>query len=140
MTKRIEGEQHKTRLNRRGFLTTAAAGLAAGPLLAACATSAPAVSGDTNEAARPKKDRYKMAFIQFMPHTVPAAWSKGIEDVLKIQQNVDYQLLDGQGKADVQINLMDTAINRASTQSSCSRSIASALGLRSRRLAPPAFR
>lgn len=28
-----------------------------------------------------KKDRYKMAFIQFMPHTVPAAWSKGIEDV-----------------------------------------------------------
>ena len=112
MTKRIEGEQHKTRLNRRGFLKTAAAGLAAGPLLAACATSAPAVSGDTNTAARPKKDRYKMAFIQFMPHTVPAAWSKGIEDVLKIQQNVDYQLLDGQGKADVQINLMDTAINQ----------------------------
>ena len=51
MTKRIEGEQHKTRLNRRGFLTTAAAGLAAGPLLAACAASAPAVSGDTNTAA-----------------------------------------------------------------------------------------
>ena len=112
MTKRIEGEEHEAGLNRRGFLKTAAAGLAAAPLLATCAASAPAVSGDTNPATRPKKDRYKMAFIQFMPHTVPAAWSKGIEDVLKIQQNVDYQLLDGQGKADVQINLMDTAINQ----------------------------
>src|SRR5581483_260503 len=59
------------------------------------------------------KDSYKMVFIQFMPHTVPAAWSKGIEDVLKVQANVDYQLLDGQAKVDTQITLMDTAINQA---------------------------
>jgi ribose transport system substrate-binding protein len=112
MAKRIKGEQHESRLDRRGFLTIATAGLAAGPLLAACATAAPTASGNTTIATRPKKDRYKMAFIQFMPHTVPAAWSKGIEDVLTIQQNIDYQLLDGQGKADVQVNLIDTAINQ----------------------------
>ena len=28
-------------------------------------------------------DNKKMAFIQWQPHTVPAAWSKGIEEVLK---------------------------------------------------------
>lgn len=53
----------------------------------------------------------KMAFIQFIPHTVPAAWSKGIEDVLSKQGNIDYQLLDGQAKVEVQISLMDTQIN-----------------------------
>ncbi len=30
-----------------------------------------------------------MAFIQRQPHTVPAAWSKGIEEVLSPQQVVD---------------------------------------------------
>jgi ABC-type sugar transport system substrate-binding protein len=53
----------------------------------------------------------KMAFIQFMPHTVPAAWSKGIEDVLSKQGGIDSQLLDGQAKIEVQISLMDTQIN-----------------------------
>ena len=53
-----------------------------------------------------------MVFIQFVQHTVPAAWSKGIEDILKTQQNVDYELLDGQAKADVQISHMTTAINQ----------------------------
>ena len=33
--------------------------------------------------ARAADMRYKMAFIQWQPHTVPAAWSKGIEEVLK---------------------------------------------------------
>lgn len=54
--------------------------------------------------------RYKMAFIQFMPHTVPAAWSKGIEEVLTPQNNIDYELLDGQGKAEVQVSLMETLV------------------------------
>src|SRR5688572_21544374 len=40
----------------------------------------------------------KMAFIEWQPHTVPAAWSKGIEDVLKNQQSIQYKLLDGQNK------------------------------------------
>jgi ribose transport system substrate-binding protein len=53
-----------------------------------------------------------MAFIQWQPHTVPAAWSKGIEEVLKPQQVIDYQLLDGQNKVDVQATLMDTLINQ----------------------------
>ena len=34
--------------------------------------------------------RSSMAFIQWQPHTVPAAWSKGIEEVLKTQQVIDY--------------------------------------------------
>src|SRR5450631_4175296 len=54
--------------------------------------------------------RYKMAFIQWQPHTVPAAWSKGIEEVLKPQQIIDYKLLDGQNKVEVQVSLMDTLI------------------------------
>src|SRR5215207_14945 len=33
--------------------------------------------------AKAQGTRYKMAFIQWQPHTVPAAWSKGIKEVLK---------------------------------------------------------
>jgi ABC-type sugar transport system substrate-binding protein len=55
--------------------------------------------------------RIKMAFIQWQPHTVSSAWSTGIEEVLKTQQNVDYRLLDGQNKVEVQVSLMDTLIN-----------------------------
>ena len=59
--------------------------------------------------------RYKMSFIQWQPHTVPAAWSKGIEEVLKPQQVVDYELLDGQNKVEVQASLMDTLINQGAS-------------------------
>jgi ABC-type sugar transport system substrate-binding protein len=62
--------------------------------------------------ARAQDTRYKMAFIQFMPHTVPNAWSKGIEEVLVPQQVIDYEVLDGQGKAEVQVSLMETLINQ----------------------------
>ncbi|MEO8243119.1 MAG: sugar ABC transporter substrate-binding protein [bacterium] len=61
--------------------------------------------------ARAEGDKVKMAFIQWQPHTVPAAWSKGIEDVVTIQNNIDYALLDGQNKVEVQVSLMDTLIN-----------------------------
>lgn len=61
--------------------------------------------------ARAADERMKMAFIQWQPHTVPAAWSKGIEEVLKTQQLIDYKLLDGQNKVEVQVSLMDTLIN-----------------------------
>ena len=57
----------------------------------------------------------KMAFIQWQPHTVPAAWSKGIEEVLKEQQSIQYKLLDGQNKVEVQVSLMDTLINEGSS-------------------------
>ena len=40
--------------------------------------------------ARAEGMRHKMALIQWQPHTVPAAWSKGIEEVLKPQQVIDY--------------------------------------------------
>jgi ribose transport system substrate-binding protein len=61
--------------------------------------------------ARAAAGRIKTAFIQWQPHTVPAAWSLGIEEVLKIQQTIDYALLDGQNKVEVQVSLMDTLIN-----------------------------
>jgi len=54
----------------------------------------------------------KMAFIQWQPHTVPAAWSKGIEEVLKPQQTIDYELLDGQNKVEVQVSLIETLIEQ----------------------------
>lgn len=65
--------------------------------------------------ARAQGTRYKMAFIQWQPHTVPAAWSKGIEEVLKPQQVIDYELLDGQNKVEVQASLMDTLINQGAS-------------------------
>ena len=57
----------------------------------------------------------KMAFIEWQPHTVPAAWSKGIEEVLKDQQTIQYKLLDGQNKVEVQVSLMDTLINEGTS-------------------------
>ena len=61
--------------------------------------------------ARAADKAIKMAFIQYQPHTVSTAWAKGIQEVLSIQPNTTFQLLDGQAKADVQIGLMDTVIN-----------------------------
>ncbi|MEO5807119.1 sugar ABC transporter substrate-binding protein [Devosia sp.] len=62
--------------------------------------------------ARAADGRIKMSFIQWQPHTVPAAWSKGIEEVLKTQQIIDYELLDGQNKVEVQVSLIETLINQ----------------------------
>jgi ribose transport system substrate-binding protein len=62
--------------------------------------------------ARAQGGHVKMDFIQIQPHTVPAAWSKGIDEVLTPQKNVDYKLLDGQNKLDVQVSLMETLINQ----------------------------
>jgi ABC-type sugar transport system substrate-binding protein len=57
----------------------------------------------------------RMAFIQWQPHTVPAAWSKGIEEVLKTQQTIDYELLDGQNKVEVQVSLIDTLVEQGAS-------------------------
>ena len=73
------------------------------------------VTGLTFSQARAQGTRYKMAFIQWQPHTVPAAWSKGIEEVLKTQQVIDYELLDGQNKVEVQASLMDTLISQGAS-------------------------
>ena len=96
---------------RRRFLQGTALGTAA---LAAGAAGPEIFSALIGSAhAQPTAKTLKMAFIQFMPHTVPAAWSKGIEGVLRNQANVEYTLLDGQAKVEVQISLMDTLINEA---------------------------
>jgi ABC-type sugar transport system substrate-binding protein len=86
----------------------AAAGASVGLLAGRSATSRlPALSGAHAQDA----ERVKMAFIQWMPHTVPNAWSQGIAEVLATQNVIDYTLLDGQGKVEVQVSLMDTLIN-----------------------------
>ena len=102
------GKDRPERGERREFLKTVALGAAALGVGASGAEILPAPIGRAQAATEQK---LKMAFIQFLPHTVPAAWSKGIEDVLSKQGNIDYQLLDGQSKVEVQISLMDTQIN-----------------------------
>jgi ribose transport system substrate-binding protein len=66
-------------------------------------------------AARAADTRYKMAFVQFQPHTVSTAWSQGISEVLATQQVVDYEALDGQAKLEVQVSLMDTLISQGTS-------------------------
>jgi ribose transport system substrate-binding protein len=96
--------------NRRDMLRSLALGA-----LAAGTTAGGVVAGDvltgTSGRALAADKSVKMAFIQFQPHTVSTAWAKGIQEVLSIQPNMAFQLLDGQAKADVQISLMDTVIN-----------------------------
>lgn len=96
------------RSGRRDFLRTVALGSAA---FGAGMAGPELISATSGRARAATGQRLKMCFIQFLPHTVPAAWSKGIEEVLSNQGNIDYQLLDGQSKAEVQISLMDTQIN-----------------------------
>jgi ribose transport system substrate-binding protein len=101
--------------NRRNLLKglafgSAAIGSAGAGLFAGVDPHTGALGLQQAHAATPA--RSSMAFIQWQPHTVPAAWSKGIEEVLKTQQVIDYKLLDGQNKVEVQVSLMDTLINQ----------------------------
>ncbi len=97
---------------RRDFLKTVVIGSAA-------VGAATTMFGDIENAsvAVPKAAaaNQKMAFIQWQPHTVPAAWSKGIEEVLKPQQVIDYELLDGQNKVEVQVSLIETLIEQGAS-------------------------
>ena len=108
-------ENQATAKGRRDFLKGAALGSAA------LASAGGALFGNIESRglgvsrARAEGARYKMAFIQWQPHTVPAAWSKGIEEVLKPQQVIDYELLDGQNKVEVQASLMDALISKGAS-------------------------
>jgi len=95
--------------SRRNFLKATGAGVS----LASIASLGGA-QVFASPAPRPTRQntQYKMVFIQFMPHTVPEAWSTGIEDVLSVQDNIDYELLDGQADANTQISLMETSISQ----------------------------
>jgi len=100
--------------NRRDFLKGMALGSVAVAGAAAGAFGSVNLAGGQVGISRALAagDRFKMAFIQWQPHTVPAAWSKGIEEVLKPQQVIDYELLDGQNKVEVQASLMETLVNQ----------------------------
>ena len=99
---------------RRNFLKTMAIGSAA--LTGATSGLFGTLSSEFGvQRACAEAARIKIAFIQWQRHTVPAAWSKEIEEVLKPQQIVDYQLLDGQNKVEVQASLMDTLISQGAS-------------------------
>ena len=110
-------EDDKTTNSRRNFIK----GMALGTAAAAGATAGLLADFDSTagrfevKRANAQDMRHKMAFIQWQPHTVPAAWSKGIEEVLSPQQVIDYELLDGQNKVEVQASLMDTLINQGAS-------------------------
>jgi ribose transport system substrate-binding protein len=108
------GEQSAN--DRRNFLKTVALGSAA---LTSAATGLLGSVGNGGglrvSETRAEDGRFKMAFIQIQPHTVPAAWSKGIEEVLTQQKNIDYKLLDGQNKLEVQVSLMEALINQGAS-------------------------
>lgn len=95
-------------ISRRNFLQSIGVSAAAAGL----SLHAPILGNLPKKAAAQDNASYRMAFIQFMPHTVPAAWSTGIEEVLTTQGNITYELLDGQGRPDVQISLMENLINQ----------------------------
>ena len=106
MTKEIEHDQKPS--NRRNFIKTVAMGAAA----VGTGTIAPElIMHQQGGAYAQTSTSAKMAFIQWAPHTVPSGWSKGIEEVLSAQQTIEYQLLDGQNKVEVQVSLMETLIN-----------------------------
>src|SRR5690242_15480313 len=92
--------------NRRSFLKAAAAASAVSMV------GIPSFGAQSFRTVRAAKDSYKMVFISFTADVVAAAWSQGIKEVLDTQQIVKYDLEDGQGKVDVQISLMDTAITQ----------------------------
>lgn len=97
---------------RRDFLKTVVLGTAA-------VGAATTFFGDVERASlsvpKAAAANMKMAFIQWQPHTVPAAWSKGIEEVIKPQQTIDYELLDGQNKVEVQVSLIETLIEQGAS-------------------------
>ncbi|MDR3376206.1 MAG: sugar ABC transporter substrate-binding protein [Ancalomicrobiaceae bacterium] len=97
--------------DRRDFLKGLALGSAALGAAGAGLFGVDPKTGSIGPSSAMAAGNIKMAFIQWQPHTVSSAWSKGMEEVLKTQQTVDYRLLDGQNKVEVQVSLMDTLIN-----------------------------
>jgi len=97
---------------RRDFLKTVVIGSAA---VGAATTMFGDIENVSVAVPKAAAANQKMAFIQWQPHTVPAAWSKGIEEVLKPQQVIDYELLDGQNKVEVQVSLIETLIEQGAS-------------------------
>jgi ribose transport system substrate-binding protein len=97
-------ETNSLNFSRRDFLKAAGAGVTLASIGALGVNSA--FAQDTGQQSGP----YRMSFIQFQPHSVPEAWSRGIAEVLSVQGNIEYELLDGQADVNTQISLMDTLI------------------------------
>jgi ribose transport system substrate-binding protein len=60
-----------------------------------------------------QEEPFKVGFITTaLAHSVPAAWHEGILAEIKDKPYIDYEVADGQWKADVQIAKMEDYINR----------------------------
>ncbi len=110
----MKGNVTITSSGRRDFLKSVVLGTAAVGAATTLFSDVESGSLGVPKAAAASENK-KMAFIQWQPHTVPAAWSKGIEEVLKTQQTIDYELLDGQNKVEVQVSLIDTLIEQGAS-------------------------
>ena len=100
---------------RQAVRVSAGLGTAAGTLFGGVDARTGALGAGGAAAATAASAPLKMAFIQWQPHTVPAAWSKGIEEVLKEQPSIQYKLLDGQNKVEVQVSLMEALISEGTS-------------------------
>ena len=98
---------------RRDFLKSVVLGTAA--VGAATTLFSDVEGGSLGLPTAAAADNKKMAFVQWQPHTVPAAWSKGIEEVLATQKTIDYELLDGQNKVEVQVSLIETLVEQGAS-------------------------
>lgn len=62
---------------------------------------------------RHSDDQYKVGFVTYQfGHSVPVAWSTGIEREFEYFENVTYQAFNGEGKAEVQVSIMQDLINQ----------------------------
>ena len=75
----MKQENEITNVGRRDFLKTIAVGTAA---VGGATTLFSDIENAATRVPTAAAANQKMAFIQWQPHTVPAAWSKEIEEVL----------------------------------------------------------
>lgn len=81
-------------------------------LVLVLASATVALAEDTSSLYAPDEP-VKMGFITSrFAHTVPMAWSAGIEEELANFPNVEYTAFDGEGTAEAQLRLMDELINQ----------------------------
>jgi len=107
------GKFRQGRMSRRHFVTGAAMfGLSAAVAGNVADVVNPRVARAADEKFNPKK-LYKIAFVPTaLAHSVPAAWSKGMEREAKDLEGFQYTVEDGQWKAEVQIEKMENLINQ----------------------------
>lgn len=108
------GNYKQGRLTRRNFLTGAALlGVSTSIAGTLADVVAPTAAFAADEPKFRPKDKYKIVFVATaLAHSVPAAWSKGMEREAAYHDNLTYAVEDGQWKAETQIGIMENLINQ----------------------------